>query len=82
MRRRCMLLYGLGAWLAAGLGRLGGREQAGSACSCPEPPAGQSGAVYHPGHRCPRCGRTQLVVYRQGPGRYHTHRHGQTLWYH
>jgi hypothetical protein len=40
--------------------------------------------VYHPGHRCPGCGRTVYTVYRRGPGPgRHTHRcPGGTLWWH
>ena len=37
---------------------------------------------YHPGHNCPRCGRLQVVVYRRGPGIYHTHKCGSTIWHH
>ena len=42
----------------------------------------QSRRFFHPGHNCPNCGRVQTVIYSAGPGRYHTHRCGNTLWYH
>jgi hypothetical protein len=82
MRRRCLLILGpvllLARWLT---GRAEGRD-AGGACRCTDGAAGQGRPFYHAGHDCPRCGRQQLNIHAQGPGRYHTHRHGQTYWYH
>jgi hypothetical protein len=46
-------------------------------------PKAAKAAQYHAGHNCPRCGRQQFVIYRFGPGPYHTHRCGTTTyWYH
>jgi ribosomal protein S27AE len=45
-------------------------------------PRGARAAAYHRGHDCPRCGNVVFRVYASGPGRYHTHRCGNTYWYH
>jgi len=40
------------------------------------------GAAYYPYHNCPNCGQVVVEIYCWGPGQYHTHRHGNTYWYH
>ncbi len=44
----------------------------------------QGSIVYHPGHNCPRCGRTQYVVLAFGPGDLHQHQcpAGTLVWCH
>jgi hypothetical protein len=44
--------------------------------------ANGAGRFYHPGHNCPSCGTQVVVIYCWGPGQFHTHRHGNTFWYH
>jgi hypothetical protein len=47
-------------------------------------PSGVKAAQYWPTHNCPKCGTQVYRIYHYGPGPYphHTHRHGNTFWYH